>query len=93
MYIWYTYKLFRTVHVYNSQLDGTRMCFGERESDLFDTLWAVLFGVCVHEAFVVVAVVIILYTTDGGGVTDKSVSEYYTGHNGTNPVLKIRFII
>jgi len=47
-------------------------------------------------AFVVVVVVIILYTTDGGGKSDKSdksVSEYYTGHNGTDPVLKIRFII
>jgi len=59
----------------------------------FSSLCEPFYSVYVAGAFVVV-VVIILYTTDGGsGVTDKSVSEYYKGHNGTDPVLKIRFII
>lgn len=76
------------------QPDTSRTC------DLFDTFRAVIFVIvsayvysmyCVVGA-AVVDVVIILCTT-GSGVTDKSVSEYYSGHNGTNPVLKIRFII
>lgn len=83
------------LYTYQTKLDGSRMCSRELESDLFVTLPAVLFGIiCVHPSFGAFVVVIILYTTDGDGcVTDKSVSEYYTGHNGTDPVLKFRFII